>query len=113
VTGASRGIGRAVAIALAKVGAAVAVNYKLHPQQADAVCREIQNPGGRADPHRHSDRRLRGLGQVPGVPLGGPQVGGEDFGEEPGTVRQPGRGDPGWEEAVFRMQAVTDLREWT
>ena len=48
VTGASRGIGRAAAIALAKIGAAVAVNYKMHAQEAEAVCREIQDMGGRA-----------------------------------------------------------------
>ena len=48
VTGASRGIGRAAAVALAKIGAAVAVNYKTHVEEAEAVCREIQDVGGRA-----------------------------------------------------------------
>ena len=48
VTGASRGIGRATALALAKIGAAVAVNYKTHAQEALAVCREIKDMGGRA-----------------------------------------------------------------
>ena len=48
VTGASRGIGRAAAVALAKIGAAVAVNYKTHAQEAEAVCAEIKGMGGRA-----------------------------------------------------------------
>ena len=48
VTGASRGIGRATALALAKIGAAVAVNYKTHAQEALAVCREIKDMVGRA-----------------------------------------------------------------
>ena len=48
VTGASRGIGRAAAVALAKIGAAVAVNYKMHAQEAEAVCAEIKEQGGRS-----------------------------------------------------------------
>ncbi len=34
VTGGSRGIGKAAAVALAKIGAAVAVNYKTRVQDA-------------------------------------------------------------------------------
>ena len=48
VTGASRGIGRAAAMALAKIGAAVAVNYKMHAQEAEEVAREIQDVSGRS-----------------------------------------------------------------
>src|SRR5262245_49972811 len=48
VTGASRGIGRAVAIALAEAGAGVAVNYLQRRQEADAVVAAIRNGGGRA-----------------------------------------------------------------
>ncbi len=48
VTGASRGIGRAAAVALAKIGAAVVVNYRTRAQEAEAVSREIQDMGGRA-----------------------------------------------------------------
>jgi 3-oxoacyl-[acyl-carrier protein] reductase len=48
VTGASRGIGRAVAIALAAEGAAVAVNYRSGKDKADEVVREIESAGGRA-----------------------------------------------------------------
>ena len=46
VTGASRGIGRSVAIRLAALGHKVAVNYNSHPDDADAVVKEIQNAGG-------------------------------------------------------------------
>ena len=41
VTGESRGIGAAVAIALAKAGADVAVNYRERAAAANAVCSEI------------------------------------------------------------------------
>jgi 3-oxoacyl-[acyl-carrier protein] reductase len=37
VTGASRGIGRAIALALAERGAALAVNFQTRSQEADAV----------------------------------------------------------------------------
>ena len=48
VTGASRGIGRAVALALAAEGAEVVVNYASSPEAADAVVAEIQAKGGSA-----------------------------------------------------------------
>jgi 3-oxoacyl-[acyl-carrier protein] reductase len=48
VTGGSRGIGEAIAIALAKTGAAVAVNYRERSQEAAAVVENIQRNGGRA-----------------------------------------------------------------
>jgi 3-oxoacyl-[acyl-carrier protein] reductase len=48
VTGGSRGIGEAIAIALAKAGAAVAVNYRERSQEAAAVVETIQRNGGRA-----------------------------------------------------------------
>jgi 3-oxoacyl-[acyl-carrier protein] reductase len=48
VTGASRGIGRAIAIALANAGAGVAVNYLQRRQNADAVVDAIGKNGGKA-----------------------------------------------------------------
>ena len=48
VTGASRGIGRAVALALAGEGAEVVVNYASSPDAAEAVVAEIQANGGSA-----------------------------------------------------------------
>jgi 3-oxoacyl-[acyl-carrier protein] reductase len=48
VTGASRGIGRAVALKLADDGFAVAVNYAASAEKADAVVAEIKSNGGTA-----------------------------------------------------------------
>ena len=48
VTGASRGIGRATALALGKEGARVIVHYRGNAAQADSVAREIRNAGGLA-----------------------------------------------------------------
>ena len=48
VTGGSRGIGRAAALALSKAGADVAVNYQRREAGAQAVCQEIGGMGRRA-----------------------------------------------------------------
>lgn len=48
VTGASRGIGRACALALGKAGAQVLVHYGRAASEADAVVDQIKSGGGRA-----------------------------------------------------------------
>jgi NAD(P)-dependent dehydrogenase (short-subunit alcohol dehydrogenase family) len=48
VTGASRGIGRATAAALARAGAHVLVHYGRSTQEAESLVAEIQTKGGRA-----------------------------------------------------------------
>ena len=49
ITGASRGIGRASALALAQAGAQVLVHYSSSEQEADAVVAEIRHGGGKAE----------------------------------------------------------------
>jgi 3-oxoacyl-[acyl-carrier protein] reductase len=49
VTGASRGIGRASALALAQAGAQVLVHYSSGEKEAEAVVAEIRKAGGRAE----------------------------------------------------------------
>ncbi|MGD0802655.1 MAG: 3-oxoacyl-ACP reductase family protein [Candidatus Bathyarchaeia archaeon] len=48
VTGASRGIGRAIALTLAREGASVAVNYVKGAKEAEKVASEIKSMGSRA-----------------------------------------------------------------
>ncbi len=48
VTGASRGIGRAIAIGLAREGLAVAINYHSRPDAAEEVLKTIEAAGGEA-----------------------------------------------------------------
>jgi len=48
VTGASRGLGRAIAVRLAREGAAVCVNFLANEADADRVVDEIRGAGGRA-----------------------------------------------------------------
>ena len=47
VTGASRGIGKAIAISLAKEGAEVIINYSSSLENANMVVSEIKSFGGR------------------------------------------------------------------
>lgn len=48
VTGASRGIGRAVALTMGKAGCKVLVNYARSSKEAEEVAKEIESSGGKA-----------------------------------------------------------------
>ena len=48
ITGASRGIGRAIALAMAKEGARVVINYATHEEAAQDVLKQIAREGGTA-----------------------------------------------------------------
>ena len=48
VTGASRGIGRAIAVSLAKAGVDVAVNFQFREKEAQEACAEIKSLGRRS-----------------------------------------------------------------
>jgi 3-oxoacyl-[acyl-carrier protein] reductase len=48
VTGASRGIGRAIALSLGECGAKIAVNFHSRAREADAVVAAIEASGGHA-----------------------------------------------------------------
>src|SRR6266567_8637407 len=52
VTGANSGIGKAVALALARAGADVVVNYVSRPEAAEAVVKEASAWGGDVYAHR-------------------------------------------------------------
>ncbi len=54
VTGASRGLGAAIARKLGACGAKVAVNYFASREKAEWVCRDIHQAGGEAEPF-HAD----------------------------------------------------------
>lgn len=47
VTGASRGIGRAIVLALAEMGAQIAFSYQNSHEKAEEICRLITSKGGR------------------------------------------------------------------
>jgi 3-oxoacyl-[acyl-carrier protein] reductase len=49
VTGASRGIGRAIALALSEAGAYVAINYRGNQQAAEATLNELNGTGGKGE----------------------------------------------------------------
>jgi len=63
VTGASRGIGRATALALADAGASVLVHYRSAADQANAVVADIRNAGG----HGHAIEADLTAGNGPAV----------------------------------------------
>lgn len=63
ITGASRGIGRAIALRLVKDGALVAVNYQKNAEAAAAVVREIEAVGGEAFAVQGDVGSVAGIGQ--------------------------------------------------
>lgn len=64
VTGASRGIGAAIAKALAKEGAAVVMNYNGSKEKAQAVADEITLSGGKAEIYRCSVSDFEACGEM-------------------------------------------------
>ncbi|KAH6794967.1 Rossmann-fold superfamily protein [Perilla frutescens var. hirtella] len=60
ITGASRGIGKAVALALGKAGCKVLVNYARSSKKTEEVCKEVIDPHNEVvssfDPIRHQIR---------------------------------------------------------
>ena len=48
ITGSSLGIGSAIAVAFAKEGAAVAVDYRSHPDEAKEIVEQVERFGGKA-----------------------------------------------------------------
>jgi 3-oxoacyl-[acyl-carrier protein] reductase len=52
VTGGDRGIGRAIALALARAGCAIALTYREREDDARATVTAIRAPGGRAEAYR-------------------------------------------------------------
>jgi NAD(P)-dependent dehydrogenase (short-subunit alcohol dehydrogenase family) len=52
VTGAGRGVGREIALTLAREGASVAINYRSSAKDADALAAEIAAAGGKAKAYK-------------------------------------------------------------
>ena len=48
ITGASRGIGRGIALCMARAGADIVVSYRSHPEEAQQVADAIAGLGRRA-----------------------------------------------------------------
>ena len=64
VTGASRGIGRGIAVRLGSMGATVVVNYLSSADAAEAVVSDIKNHGGEAKAFKADMRRVDQINQL-------------------------------------------------
>src|SRR6187402_295392 len=64
VTGASRGIGAAIAARLAREGAAVLVNYSASADKAEAVVKAIRAEGGQAEAVQADLSTLEGVANL-------------------------------------------------
>jgi len=112
VTGGGRGIGRAIALALARTGTDVAINYRRDEASADQVVKEIEAIGVRARSYRASVDDFSALEQMV------PQVT-EDLGPISILVNNAGQSTRseavdtvavGSVEATFREHAMGPLR---
>ena len=98
-----------------ELAAKYTANWKVHADHSEPYAGRTEgysqtHRAAAAQPIRassRSDRRgLRRVKELRRLPPGGLQVGGQDFGEEPRAVQYAGRGDPGREETVPRVQPV-------
>ncbi len=64
VTGASRGLGRAIALSFGTRGDRLAINYRERKEEAEAVAREIEHAGGEAFPFRADVRDSEAVGSM-------------------------------------------------
>ena len=64
ITGASRGIGRGIALEMAEAGADVLVNYHRNREGADQTVADIQAKGRRAIPYQADVRDAEGVGAM-------------------------------------------------
>ena len=70
VTGGSRGIGRAIALELARAGAAVVVGYRSGADEADAVAKEAGGRAVQAETAKHEgDRYTAQISHAEAAPL--------------------------------------------
>lgn len=77
VTGAAQGIGRAIALRLARDGADVAINYRTHDDRAAEAVAEVQALGRRAVAFRadvSDELEVRGMVDAIGAELGTPTI---------------------------------------